>query len=114
MKFFISLPLLFLFIINLNAQIPKDGTYTFKYCDEEYNKCLGNCKIRISGKKVWVYAPANLSGIKEGSLFLAGTLFNQSTGKWVIIRSEKDKRKTILDADGPAWVDFSKKQFWTF
>lgn len=61
MKIF-SLLFLFCFSISVNAQIPQSGIYN--YCDEEYNKCIGKCKIKIVGNKIWVYAPANLTGIK--------------------------------------------------
>lgn len=107
--------LLLLLSVNLNAQIPKTGTYTYKYCDEEYNKCLGNCKIKIKGNKIWIYAPANLSGVKEGDLFESGTLYKHATGKWIIIHSEKDKKaKTGGGNNGPLWIDFKRKQFWNF
>jgi hypothetical protein len=102
-------------IENLNAQIPKSGTYTYEYCDEEYNRCLGNCTIKIKGNYIWIYAPANLSGIKEGELFESGTLFKHASGKWIIIHSEKEKTtKSIGGGEGPAWIDFKRKQFWTF
>ena len=114
MKSFFLL-LSFLLSINSNAQIPKTGTYTYKYCDEEYNKCLGNCKIKIKANKIWVYAPANLSGIKKGELFESGTLYKHATGKWIIIHSEEEKKaKTIGGAEGPPWIDLKRKQFWTF
>jgi len=112
---FLSSFLSFFLSVNLNAQIPKSGTYTYKYCDEEYNKCMGNCKIKIKGNKIWIYAPANLSGIKQGYLFESGTLFNHASGKWIIIHSKKEKAtKTIGGGDGPPWIDFKRKQFWTF
>lgn len=107
--------LLLLLSVNLNAQIPKTGTYIYKYCDEEYNKCLGNCKIKIKGNKIWIYAPANLSGVKEGDLFESGTLYKHATGKWIIIHSKKDKKaKTVGGTNGPLWLDFKRKQFWNF
>lgn len=115
MKFFFCLILSLFLTGNLNAQIPKNGTYTYKYCDEEYNRCLGNCKIKIKGNKIWIYAPANLSGIKEGELFDSGTLFKHASGKWIIIHTEAEKTtNTIGGGEGPPWIDFKRKQFWTF
>lgn len=112
---FFSSFLSFFLSARLKAQIPKNGTYTYEYCDEEYNKCLGNCKVKIKGSKIWIYAPANLSGIKEGELFESGTLFKHASGKWIIIHSEEEKKaKTIGGAEGPVWIDFKRKQFWTF
>ena len=72
------------------AQIPKSGTYTYNYCDEEYNACLSKCKVKIKGNKIWVYAPANLTGIKEGELYESGTLYKHASGKWIIIHNEKE------------------------
>ena len=112
---FLSTLLSFFLTINLNAQIPNSGTYTYKYCDEEYNKCLGNCKIKIEGDKIWIYAPANLSGTKEGDLFESGTLFKHASGKWIIIHAEAEKTTKIIGGgEGPAWIDFKRNQFWTF
>ena len=106
--------ILFLYLLILTTaisfgQIPKSGTYTFNYCDMEYNKCLGKCKIKIKGNKIWIYAPANLSLIKEGELYASGTLQKNASGKWIIITgSSKEK-------DGPPlWIDFKRKRFWTF
>lgn len=39
----------------------------------EYNKYLDKCKIKIKGKNSWIYAPAGLTGIKEGDLYEHGT-----------------------------------------
>jgi hypothetical protein len=91
------------------AQIPKSGTYIYDYCDMEYNKCLGKCKIKIKGNNIWIYAPANLSLIKEGELYERGTLKKTPSGKWLIITS------TSKEEDGPSmWIDFKRKRFWTF
>ena len=98
------------------AQIPKSGTYTYNYCDEEYNRCLEKCKVKIQGNKIWIYAPANLSGIKEGALFESGTLYKHASGKWLIIHY-KDKRsikKLDTNADPFSWIDFKRKRYWTF
>jgi hypothetical protein len=98
------------------AQIPKAGTYTYNYCDEEYNKCLGTCKVKIKGDKIWIYAPANLTGIKEGELFETGTLYKHASGKWIIIHNNKQKSSKTTDENGDpfSWVDFKRKSFWTF
>ncbi len=109
---------LFLFLISSflvavsGAQVPKSGTYIYNYCDIEYNKCLSKCKVQIKGNKIWVYAPPNLSGIKEGELFETGTLSKHASGKWTIIRSAKDKKS--IDTELLVWIDFKKKQFWAF
>ena len=104
-----------MFSASLNAQIPKSGTYTYNYCDLEYNACISKCKIRIKGNKIWVYAPANLTLIKEGELFEIGTLYKHSSGKWVI-RPLKQKTVEVFEGSNEpmCWIDFKKKQFWTF
>jgi hypothetical protein len=96
------------------AQLPKSGTYVYDYCDEEYNKCIGKCKVIIKGSKIWVYAPANLTGIKEGELYASGMLYKHASGKWIIIHNKKDKlTKTVGGCEGPVWINFKQKRFWT-
>ncbi len=114
MKFFILILVSFCLTNSLKAQLPKSGIYIYKYCDEEYNKCVGTSKVKIKGNKIWVYAPANLSGIKAGELYESGTLFKHASGKWIIIHSKKEKTaKKIGDCEGPVWIDFKRKLFWT-
>ncbi len=114
MKFF-HLIISFFLVVSLNAQIPKSGSYIYNYCDIEYNKCLGKCKIKIKNNKIWVYAPPNLSGIKEGELFESGMLYKHASGKWTIIHSAKEKLSIkSIHADLFIWIDFNKKQFWAF
>lgn len=111
---FISI-LAFFITSETNAQIPKSGTYIYSYCDIEYNKCMGKCKIKIKGNKIRIYAPANLSGIKEGELYEAGTLYKHSSGKWTIINFQVNKSaKPYEDNFLNIWIDFKKKQFWAF
>lgn len=57
---------------------------------------MGKCKIKIVGNKVWVYAPANLTGIKEGELYESGILTKHKSGKWFIKRSNKEKNPKII------------------
>ena len=76
---------------------------------------MGKCKVKINGKKIWVYAPDNLTGIKEGELLESGTLYKHPSGKWTIIHSAKEKLSAkATDADLFIWVDFAKKQYWHF
>ncbi|MGG9960154.1 hypothetical protein [Ferruginibacter sp. SUN106] len=99
------------------AQIPKSGTYIYNYCDMEYNKCIGKCTIKIKGNNIWIYAPANLTGIKEGELYESGTLHKDRKGRWIITPySSKDKTTPTLNTDDgpPLWIDFKRKRFWTF
>ena len=73
---------------------------------------MSKCKVKIKGNKIWVYAPSNLSGIKEGELFESGTLYKHPSGKWTIINPEKTKSADAEDLF--VWIDFSKKHFWSF
>lgn len=100
---------------NISAQIPKSGSYVYKYCDLEYNACISKCMIKIKGYKIWVYAPANLTGLKEGEIFESGTLYKHTSGKWVI-RPYKQKSVEVFEGSNEPmrWIDFKKKQFWTF
>ncbi|MFT3682988.1 MAG: hypothetical protein QM791_22200 [Ferruginibacter sp.] len=103
-----------LLYFNAAAQMPKNGTYTYKYCDEEYQKCLETCKIKIQGDSIWIFAPPNLSGTKEGDLLQKGKLSRHKTGKWIIINSRKDKNsKVVGGCEGPPWIDFKRKKYWS-
>ena len=109
----ITLAFSLIFFFQGLAQIPNSGTYTYMYCDEEYNKCLSTCKIKIKNDSIWVYAPAGLTGVKEGEVLEKGKLFKHKSGKWIIAASEKDKKcKVVGSCEGPAWIDFKKKKFY--
>lgn len=109
----IFLSLFLFFFYTGKTQIPETGVYIYKYCDEEYNKCLETCKIKIKNDSIWIYAPANLSGIKGGEVLEKGKLFKHKSGKWIIISSRKDKKsKVVGGCEGPAWIDFKKKKFY--
>ncbi len=108
---------LFVVFISTSAfsQILKNGTYKFNFCDIEYNKCIGKCKVILKGSKIWIYAPSGLTGIKEGELFDAGTLIQDPSRKWLVLQSEKDKKNIKNNIrQVPAWVDFKRKRYWTF
>ncbi len=109
--------LLFCFFISsfflCNSQIPKSGTYIYSYCDIEYNKCTTKCKVVIKGNKIWIYAPAGLTGIKEGALFDSGTLVKDKLNKWVV-QSPINKKESKNLNQPVSWVDFKRKKYWTF
>ncbi|MBL0145763.1 MAG: hypothetical protein IPP48_08370 [Chitinophagaceae bacterium] len=114
MKFLIFIYPLFISIATF-AQIPKSGTYIYKFCDAEYNACLHKCKIKIKENKIWVYAPAGLSHIKEGELFESGTIVQAPSKKWLILHTKTNKaHNSKIYYDQPSWIDFKKKQFWQF
>lgn len=103
-----------LFITNFSfAQIPKSGTYIYSFCDIEYKTCVSKCKVVIKGKKIWIYAPSGLTGIKEGALFDSGMLVKHDSNKWIVSNRENNEESKNLGQPS-SWVDFKKKQFWRF
>ena len=57
--------ILFIILVTTNlislSQIPKSGTYTFKYCDLEYHTCISTCRVVIKGDSITVYATKELA-----------------------------------------------------
>jgi len=109
--------ILFLSLVSY-SQIPKSGTYVFKYCDLEYeNSCYSTCKVVIKGTHITVNATKELSKdrsyTKEGEIIDQGTILKHESGKWIIGKSEKDKHAKEIGVNGPAILDFEKKQYLT-
>jgi hypothetical protein len=92
----------------------KSGTYIFKYCDIEYNKCLSTCKVVIKGYSITVYATEELSesitGIKIGDILEKGTLVKNKKGNWTI----KNKEKIKVTEEEFLYIDFKKREVWRF
>ena len=96
------------------SQKLSSGTYIFKYCDYEYNKCLSTCKVIIKGDKIYLYALEGLSAPK-GTLLESGNIMRHKSGKWIIGKSPKDKYKSIGDYEnGVPEIDFKRKKVWQF
>jgi hypothetical protein len=111
--------LIFIFTGLLSfSQIPKSGIYTFRYCDLEYNKCLGSCKVVIKGNHIVLYATKELAEnrtfTKEGDIVDQGIILKHKSGKWIIGKTRKDVNAKQIGVDGPPILDFKKKQYWTF
>lgn len=104
--------------LSSTAQKPGSGTYTFKYCDLEYNMCIGPCKVVIKGDSITIYASKELAikitHTKEGDLLDLGLILKHKTGKWIVGKSSKDAESNEIGYDGPAILDFKKKQYWSF
>lgn len=95
------------------SQIPKSGTYIYKYCDIEYHKCLSTCKIVIKGNHITVYATKELAQqitTREGEILNKGIILKHKSGKWIIGKTQKDK----YIEDPFTALDFKKKQYWQF
>ena len=94
------------------------GTYTFKYCDLEYNLCLGSCRVVIKGDSITIYATKELAEhvthTREGDILNQGIILKHKSGKWILGRSRKDINAKEIGADGPPILDFVKKQYWTY
>ena len=98
----------------LNAQIPKNGFYTYKIVYLESNgKLSGMCKVLIKNNKITVIRPAgaNPSDIKYEFVAEGILLKHRKSGKWIIGRNERDKfaEETGGCSDGPIEVDFKNK-----
>ena len=96
------------------SQIPKSGTYIYKYCDMEYNKCLSTCKVVIKGNHITIYATKELAqritNTKEGEIINKGIILKHKSGKWVVGKNVKDKYAEDIFTT----LDFLKKQYWQF
>ncbi len=118
MKYYILLIAATLFQIVCPGQKLKTGTYTFKYCDLEYNMCLGTCKVVIKRDSITIYATKELAQkitlIKEGDIIDQGIILKHTSGKWIIGKTRKDVYAKRIGVEGPAIIDFKKKQYWTF
>jgi hypothetical protein len=103
---------------SVSSQKLKTGTYTFRFCDLEYNSCVGDCKVVIRGDSITVYATKKLAATrtftKEGDVIDRGIIIKHKTGKWIIGKTKKDVNAENLGVEGPNIIDFTKKQFWTF
>ena len=119
---YLKLILLLFFAVFLHmfcfSQKLKTGVYTFNYCDFEYNNCFSTCKVVIRGDSITIYATKKLSEnrtfTKEGDLIDRGIILKHKSGKWIIGKTKKDIYAKKIGADGPAILNFTKKQYWTF
>ena len=118
MKYLILLIVTTLFQKVCLGQKLKTGTYTFNYCDLEYNMCLGTCKVVIKGDSITIYATKELAQkvthTKEGDIIDRGIILKHRTGKWIVGKSLKDAKTNEIGYDGPAIIDFTKRQYWTY
>lgn len=110
-----NLIICFLFFhFSSSAQPLKTGTYNFRYCDLEYNKCISTCKVIIKGNSISIIATKELSklltGISTGELLEKGTLVKTKTGKWTIkMTGEKITPEAEL-----LYIDFKRREVWRF
>jgi hypothetical protein len=92
----------------------KSGTYIFKYCDIEYNKCLSTCKIVAKGNYITIYATKNLAesitDTKNGDILKKGILLKNNKGEWII----KDPKVKTTDDEDIDYINFKKREFWRF
>ena len=112
--------ILFIFTSLISfSQIPKSGTYIFKYCDLEYESgCYGNCKVIIKKDSITIYATKELAErrtfTKEGDIIDQGIILKHRSGKWIVGKNKKDINAKQIGVEGPAIIDFKTKQYWTF
>ena len=110
-----------LFFLPAISQKLPSGTYIFKYCDFEYNSCLGGtCKVVIKGDSITVLATKDLAtqitGTAAGDTLAKGIILKHKSGKWIIGQSSNDSQAELVITDEKVIpeLNFRKKQFWTF
>src|SRR5687768_5120315 len=95
---------------SLSGQRLKSGTYSFKYCDLEYNLCLGPCKVVIKGDSISIYATKELAErrtfTKEGDIIDQGIILKHMSGKYILGKSKADIHAAEIGMAGPAILDF--------
>ena len=111
MRKFIIFTFLNLIISISFAQKLPSGTYIFKYCDYEYNKCLSTCRVVIIGNKIKLYE-VDKSSMKKGSLLDNGFIKKNKSGKWVIEKYFKTKTEKILYDESAPEINFKRKEIW--
>jgi hypothetical protein len=91
MKYYLFLMVVVLLYNTADAQKLNSGTYIFKYCDLEYNRCLSTCKVVIKKDGITIYATKELAkaitDTKEGDIIDKGIILRHKTGKWIIGKS---------------------------
>ena len=97
-----------------NAQIPKNGTYTYKIAFAEWDKkTLGaKCKVVIEDDKIKIINVGGNVSVKKGDVIEEGKIMkHRKSGKWIIGHSEKDKDAEEVGgcSDGPIEIDFENK-----
>jgi hypothetical protein len=78
----------------------------------------GPCKVVIKNDSITIYATKELSQkitlTKEGEIIDRGIILKHKSGKWIIGKNRKDIDAKRIGVEGPAILDFRKKQYWTF
>jgi hypothetical protein len=103
--------------IFMQAQKPKDGTYTYTVAFAEWQgKSLGTtCTVIIKGDSVKVIhnGSGNLSG-KKGEIIDQGIIMkHKKSGKYIVGHTSSDKdAPEVTGCEGPSIIDFKKKVFW--
>jgi len=118
MKYILSfITIIFLHLPGFGQKLDS-GTYIFKYCDLEYNKCLSTCKVLIRKASITICTTKELAKAitltKEGDIINHGIILKHKSGKWIIGKSKKDMIAKEIGFEGPAIIDFKKRQYWTF
>jgi hypothetical protein len=117
MKFLVLLACLIYFTNHLDAQKPKNGTYTYKIMWDEWGgKDLGNtCTVVVYNDSIKVIhnGKPNLTG-KKGDVLHQGIILKHKSGQWIIGQSKKDRNATEISgcAEAATPIDFKRKIVW--
>ncbi|MES1221005.1 MAG: hypothetical protein ABUT20_36230 [Bacteroidota bacterium] len=118
MKLYVCLIMLLVLHTSGNSQKFQSGNYIFKYCDLEYNSCLSTCKVVINKDRITVYATKELAKAitltKPGDIIDKGIIIKHRSGKWIVGKSRKDVNAENIGVEGPAIIDFKKREYWAF
>ena len=119
MRFVLIFCLLLSAVTALEAQKPKNGTYTYTVAFAEWQgQSLGTtCTVIIDGNRIKVLSDGSGKlGGKKGVVLEEGLIMrHEKTGKWIIGHSAKDAKAKLIGGctGGPSVIDFKNKKYRT-
>jgi hypothetical protein len=74
--------------------------------------------VVIKKDSIVVYATKELSerrtSTNQGEVIDKGIILKNQSGKWIVGKTQSDIHAKEIGVEGPAILDFKKKQYWTF
>ena len=107
---------LFTVLVGCSHKAPiASGSYVFqhRYAEHPTQKSI-SLHVEIKGSRIKVTNYDESKTWPKG-LVEEGNLFLHSSGKWIIIKSDDDKKADEVGGctDGPTVVNLTLKQYWT-